>query len=551
MAIKEPTTTAAGAAAPPQPVRIDLSLTGMTCANCSSRIERTLKKQPGVAAAAVNLATERGWVEFRPDDTSVDRLIKSIEDVGYGATEIKPEAAGRPETADREQLARNAEINHLKWLMILSAVLSAPIIGMHLLPGQGMGVIPLAWHEAWTYVEAILTAVVWGYAGWRFHKDAIKNIMHFSANMNVLVSLGTSAAFFFSLYWVATIGGEAIHLVYFDTTVAIITLILFGRYLEARAKGMTSQAIKKLMGLHARTARVVLDGREWDVPVEDVKPGSMILVRPGEKVPVDGLLTEGASALDEAMLTGESMPVEKRVGDTVIGGTLNKTGSFTFQATKVGKDTVLSQIIRLVEEAQGSKAPIQQLADKVAGVFVPVVLLIAALTFAAWFVLGDGNLTRAMINTVAVLVIACPCSLGLATPVALMVGMGKGAENGILIKNGEALEKARSLTTVVLDKTGTLTRGEPQITDIVSLVPDLAEDELLRLAGAVERGSEHPIAGALVRAARERELDLIAQVTDFAAVAGHGVRAKVDGSAVLVGTRKLLRESGVTVSDPV
>lgn len=547
MAIKEPTATTGEGDAAPLTVKFELALTGMTCANCSARIERTLKKQPGVVTASVNLANERGWVEFREGDTSLDRLIKSIEDVGYGATEIKPEVADTPEFADREQAARDAEIAGLHRRLLISAALTAPLVALMLVPHDALMALPHEWHGALAWFQFALATVVWGWAGWRFHRAAIKNVMHFAANMDVLVSLGTTAAWAYSAVAVLLYGGDALDTLYFDTAATIITLILFGRWLEARAKGMTSQAIKKLMGLHARTARIVRDGRELEVAIEEVIPGDRVLVRPGEKVPVDGTVVEGASAVDESMLTGESLPVEKRAGDGVIGGTLNKTGSFTFTATRVGRDTVLSQIIRLVEEAQGSKAPIQKLADQVAAVFVPAVLVVALFTFAVWLVFG-GEPTRALINTVAVLVIACPCSLGLATPVALIVGMGKGAENGILIKSGEALEKARNVDTVVLDKTGTITLGQPQVTDLVPFAAGLSETELLRVTGAVERGSEHPVAGAVVRAARARELDLFAQVSGFAAVPGQGVRATLEGAPVVVGTRKLLADTGVAVT---
>ncbi|MCX6023589.1 MAG: heavy metal translocating P-type ATPase, partial [Chloroflexi bacterium] len=529
--------------------RAELALTGMTCASCSARIERTLKKQPGVVSAAVNLANDRGWVEYRPGEVTLDKLVQAVEAVGYGASEIPLETAHTPAVADEAQAARDAELRKLQRKTVIAAALTAPLVILMLVPHDLLMGLPHEWHSVLVWFQFALAAVVWGWAGWDFHRVALKNLRHFSANMDVLVSLGTTSAFGFSAAQAVLYGAGALDRLYFDTAATIITLILFGRFLEHRARGMTSQAIKKLMGLHARTARVVRNGREMDLPIEEVIPGDLVLVRPGERVPVDGQVTDGASVVDESMLTGESLPVEKRTGDPVIGGTMNKTGAFTFRATRVGRDTVLAQIIRLVEEAQGSKAPIQRLADQVAAVFVPVVLGIAALTLVAWMVFGPNGFTVALVNMVAVLVIACPCSLGLATPVALIVGMGKGAENGILIKNGEALEKARNLTTIVLDKTGTLTRGEPQVTDLLPLAPGVSETDLLRLAGAVERGSEHPIADALVRAARERELDLTAQVRDFAAEPGHGVRATVDGHAALIGTRKLLREAGVAVSE--
>ena len=547
--------------------RVEFALTGMTCAACSARIERTLQKHAGVVTAAVNLATERGTVEYRPQETSVDRLIEAVEEVGYGASEIATQGYANAEAEDGHALRKEQELRQVRNLTVLAAVLSAPLMVFGMLPAQGMGLIPLELHQSIVYLETVLAGIVWGYAGWRFHRGALTNLRHGAANMDVLISMGTTAAFLYSLYWVVAVGGEAIHLVYYDTAAVIVTLILFGRYLEARAKGRTSEAIKKLMGLQARTARVIREGREVDLPIAELVVGDLVIVRPGEKIPVDGVVIDGSSTVDESMITGESIPVERRSGDPVIGATLNKNGALTFRTTKVGRDTVLAQIVRLVEQAQGSKAPIQRLADQVSGVFVPVVIAVAAATFAGWYFMG-GGFTLAMVNAVAVLVIACPCSLGLATPVALMVGTGLGAERGILIKNGESLEKARSITTVVLDKTGTITRGQPKVTDVVPLSPVVDSNKLLRLAAAVERSSEHPVGDAIVAEAQALGLERGPNVVDFAATPGHGVRAVLrqaqderdrtlderDGAldkrdwVVLVGTRKLLADSGINVS---
>ncbi|MDP2726727.1 MAG: copper-translocating P-type ATPase, partial [Dehalococcoidia bacterium] len=400
------------------------------------------------------------------------------------------------------------------------------------------------------YVLWALATPVQFWVGWRFYKGAWAGLKHLTTDMNTLIAVGTSAAYF---YTAAAILAHAIsgthllgHAMYFDTAAIIITLILLGRFLEARAKGRTSEAIKKLMGMQAKTARVVRDGQEVDIPIEEVRLGDLILVRPGEKVPVDGIVREGRSSLDESMITGESIPVEKGVGDEVIGATINKVGSFKFEATKVGRDTVLAQIIRLVEEAQGSKAPIQRLADKIASIFVPAVISIAVSTFLVWYFFGPApSFIFGLLNFVAVLIIACPCALGLATPTAIMVGTGKGAENGVLIKGGESLEMAHKVTTVILDKTGTLTQGQPAVTDV--LVADgMNAKNILALAASAERGSEHPLGEAMVNKAKEEGLTLF-DPTQFEAIPGHGIQATVDGKAVLLGNLKLMEDRGIAM----
>ncbi|MFC4769598.1 heavy metal translocating P-type ATPase [Effusibacillus consociatus] len=512
-----------------------LSISGMTCAACSTRVEKALKKVDGVLNANVNLASEKATVEYIPGKTDIDRLIAAVQKAGYQAK------TDQEINADTEREARQREYQAQKRMFTLGAVLSSFFL-IQMVSDFAMAYAPglaLSFHLH-PYVQLLLASVVQFYVGGRFYKGAYKALRGGSANMDVLVSLGTSAAYFYSL--VAVLTGNWHHL-YFEAAAIIITLILLGKMLEARAKGQTSEAIKKLMGLQAKTARVIRDGQEVDIPIEDVTVGDIIFVRAGEKIPVDGEVIEGSSTVDESMLTGESMPVSKNVGDSVIGATINKHGSFKFRATKVGKDTALAQIIKLVEEAQGSKAPIQRLADTIAGIFVPIVIGIALLTFAiTYFLVG---FTPALISAVAVLVIACPCALGLATPTAVMVGTGKGAENGILIKGAEHLESAHRVTTVVLDKTGTITKGEPEVTDIVT-VGKHSENELLQLAATAERGSEHPLGEAIVNGAKERGLEL-GEVSRFNAIPGHGIEVEVNGKKILIGNKKLMRENNVAI----
>lgn len=428
--------------------KVTLNITGMSCAACAARIEKKLSKLGGVSKAGVNFSTEKATVEFDPAEIKVSEMIKAVESIGYGAQKAEDVSQ------DKEKEAREKEIRKLKWTLIASIILSSPLVLAMILSLIRVDVPYL--HDQ--YFQLALATPIQFIIGWRFYKHAFYALRSKSANMDVLIAMGTSAAYFFSLYNVffepVKMGGMKD--LYFEAAAVIITLILLGKYLEAVAKGKTSEAIRKLMGLQAKTARVVRDGKEEDIPIEEVEIGDTIVVRPGEKIPVDGKITEGNSSIDESMLTGESLPVEKKPGDLCIGATINKFGTFKFETTKIGKDTVLSQIVKMVEDAQGSKAPIQKIADRVAGVFVPAVIGIALVTFLIWF-FTTGDLTKAIVSAVAVLVIACPCSLGLATPTAIMVGTGKGAENGILIKGGEHLETAYKLSAVVLDKTGTIT----------------------------------------------------------------------------------------------
>jgi Cu+-exporting ATPase len=514
--------------------KIELPVSGMTCANCAGTIEHNLKKMPGVVAAHVNLGTERATIEFVPTLVEYADLKREIEDLGYGVIEAEPATASR----DAEAEARSAEIARQRRLLWTGVVLTAPLFLLAM--GTMVGLLPMQPWQPWA-MFALATPVQW-YVGWQYYTGGYKALKNGSANMDVLIALGSSAAYFYSVVVLFSLGrlGEV---TYFETSALIITLIRVGKYLEAVAKGRTSAAIKALIGLRAATARVVRDGIEKDVPIDQVRTGDTVLVRPGEKVAVDGVVLDGRSAVDESMLTGESLPVSKKAGDAVIGATLNGSGLLRVQATRVGSETALAQIIRLVEEAQGSKAPIQALADRVSGVFVPVVIGIALLTFLGWLFLGHSTFTVAMVNMVAVLVIACPCALGLATPTAIMVGTGKGAENGILFRNSEALERTEQVKTVVLDKTGTITQGKPALTDlIVCAAADQAE--VLRLIASAERGSEHPLGQAVVQAARERGMAL-SEPQGFEAVAGHGIRAQVDGRSVSVGApRWMAGEAG-------
>ena len=603
--------------------RVDLPITGMTCAACARRIETKLSKAPGVRRAGVNYATSRATVEYDPAATGVRDFIKVVEDVGYGTagtahadfavddssrpagssqplekhlmgqkgvvsarfnlatTEVSVDylpgatdvaaihaaivdfgyrvrdvAGGGAEGAeDSLEAAHAAEYRDLSRKFWISALLSLPVLLMAMSHGR----IPWLSFPGNEWVQLALATPVVLWAGAQFYRGAWAAFRHRAADMNTLIAVGTGTAYLYSLAAVlfpgffmtgahaGMDGMEGRPPVYFEAASVIIALILLGRMLEARAKGRTGDAIRRLMGLQPKTARVLRDGVETDVAVEEVVPGDVIVVRPGEKIPVDGEVVEGASAVDEAMLTGESIPVEKAAGDAVFGATLNRTGSFRFRATRVGKDTALQQIVRMVQDAQGSRAPIARTADVVSGIFTPVVIAIAIATFVVWFVAApeEARFNMALVNFVSVLIIACPCALGLATPTAIMVGTGKGAENGVLIKGGESLETAHRLQTVVLDKTGTITRGEPELTDIAA-AEGMAEDELLRLVASAERGSEHPLGEAIVRAARARDLPL-ADATGFRALAGHGIEAAVDGRAILLGNEKLMRDRGMDV----
>jgi len=586
--------------------QISLPIIGMTCANCVAAVERNLLKLDGVKVAAVNLSSERAIIEYDPQLVDQDAMLARIQRAGYDValgevdlliqrlsddtdarrlekalsaiegvvdvsvnlaterarvhyiptvatqSEIRrgvraagfdsPIAEGTME--DAELKAREQEIGRQRRLLIMGLALTAPLFLMSML--RDFGLIPEAiggsrWFD-WA-MFALATPVQF-YVGWQYYQGAYRSLRSGAANMDVLIAMGSSAAYFYSLpVLFGWIGGH----LYFETAAVIITLIVLGKFLEARAKGRTSEAIKKLLSLQSKTARVVRDGDEIDVPIDEVLVGDLVIVRPGEKIPVDGVVVEGRSNVDESMLTGESMPVAKGPGAEVIGATLNKLGMIKFEATKVGKETALAQIVKLVEEAQGSKAPIQRLADQVSAVFVPAVIVIAALTFVGWYFFGpqlDADLTpftRALINMVAVLVIACPCAMGLATPTAVMVGTGKGAERGILFKSSQALERAGAVTTVILDKTGTITRGQPSLTDIQLVEWGCSEERLLQLAASAEKASEHPLGEAIVAAAGTKDIDLL-DPDRFEAVAGRGIVAHVDGHEVVIGTSRLLGE---------
>jgi len=521
----------------------------MSCASCVRRVERSLEKVPGVSGASVNLASEKAQVVFDPELVNLQLLTEAVEGAGYGVTQVQADAhdRGAPVTAgspaseeDAYALAREREIRSLKLRSLVSLGIGLVLMGLMYLP------LPIDFKLV-EPVLLILATFVQVWAGGRFYRAAWAAARHGTTTMDTLVAVGTSVAYGYSAFltlwpsFAASLGFE--HRLYYETAVIIISLILMGRWLEARAKGRTSAAIQALMGLRARTARLVRDGIEQDVPVEAVMPGDRVRVRPGEKVPVDGRVLEGSSALDESMLTGESLPVEKGPGDMVIGATLNKTGSFVFEATKVGRDTALAQIVRLVEKAQGSKAPIQRMADTVSSYFVPAVLVLALITFAGWLLVGpEPRLTMAIEAAVAVLIIACPCALGLATPTAIMAGTGKGAELGILIRGGEALEETQRIDTIVLDKTGTLTTGRPAVT-AVTAVDGIGPERLLQLAAAVENSSEHPLAQAIVARSKEAELTLAA-VSDFRSMTGQGAEATVDGARVVIGNQLLMEKLG-------
>jgi len=510
--------------------RVDLKITGMHCAACARSIERSLKRTPGVEQAGVNFATEEAAVIFDDQAARVDDLIASVQKAGYGAA--------LPAGEDTERVAQAREFRQMLSRLLVAVAATVLIMLVHYLR-----LFPPRVSE-WALLALATPVQFW--AGWQFYRGAWTALRNRAADMNTLIAVGTSAAYGYSLAVTVapdlfTRAGAASQL-YYDTATMIIALILLGRTLEARAKGRASDAIRRLANLQAKTARVVRDGEEQEVPIEQVVVGDIVLVRPGERIPVDGHITEGSSALDESMVTGESMPVEKGPDDLVIGGTVNRTGAFRFRAASVGSDTVLARIIKLVREAQGSKAPIQRLADRVAGVFVPIVLVIAAITAAVWLIYGPDP-TYAVTAAVAVLIIACPCAMGLATPTSLLVGTGKAAELGILVRSAAALETAGNIQAVIFDKTGTLTRGEPQVTDIAP-APELSESDVLRLAASVEQNSEHPLGQAVVRSARDRGLEL-ASATHFNAVPGQGVQAQLDGQAIYVGTRRMMSSASV------
>ncbi|HEV8539773.1 MAG TPA: heavy metal translocating P-type ATPase [Nitrospiraceae bacterium] len=548
----------AKAASSVKPASLTIPIEGMSCASCVAKIEHGLSAVPGVSRAAVNLATEQATVEYQPGVTDPAAIQETIRSLGYTpviqqagegvpltpALSLQGRGVGMEERQERKEAAYHA-LTRRFWV---AAALSMPVMLLGMSEHLGL---PVSQATSF-WLQLLLTTPVQFWAGWQFYKGAWAVARHGTTDMNTLIALGTSAAYGYSVAATVAPGvftaGGAIPQVYFDSSAAIITLILLGRVLEARAKGRTSEALTRLIGLQAKQARVIRDGRELDIPVEEVKVGDIVIVRPGEKVPVDGVILEGTSALDESMLTGESVPVDKGPGDQVIGATLNKTGYFRFKATQVGADTALARIVRLVEEAQGSKPPIARLADQVAAVFVPIVIAVALLTFGLWLAFGPAPaFTKALLNFVAVLIIACPCALGLATPTSIMVGIGRGAEHGILIRSGAALEQARALTTVVLDKTGTLTKGELAVKEIVVRQEGWTREKLLQVAASAEQGSEHPIGEAIVKMARELRLAL-EPLKDFAAVPGHGIRGTVQGQPVRVGNLRLMEVDGLKVA---
>jgi Cu+-exporting ATPase len=542
---------------------LELPITGMTCASCVRNVERAIQKQPGILSVNVNLATEKATVDYLAGAVRRNDLVKAVEAAGYGVLDLS--AADVPE--DAERAARQAEIERQQRMVLIGVIFTLPLFilsmardlymssfsGMAMsdmiLSGEMVGPNPnlnwLLW-SGWPFVFFLLATPVQVIVGRQYIVGAFKAARNRTTNMDTLIAMGSLAAYLYSVIVLLSntfgLSGVVGSHVYFETAAVILTLITLGKLLEARAKGRTSEAIKKLMGLAPKTATLLRDNEEVEVAVDDVLVGDLLVVRPGERIPVDGLVVDGRSSVDESMLTGESLPVTKSAGSEVIGATVNKQGRLVVEAQKVGSQTTLAQIVRLVEQAQGSKAPIQRVADQVSSVFVPVVLVLATLTFLGWLVIGQVGFTAAMVNAVAVLVIACPCALGLATPTAIMVGTGRGAEMGVLFKNSEALENAKRVQTIALDKTGTITLGEPSVTDVVS-VGTLGEAELLRIAASAERGSEHPLGQAIVQAAQERGI-VLSQPQSFEAESGRGIRAVIDGKTVQVGSPRFAREQG-------
>src|SRR5947209_1432204 len=545
--------------------RVVLSLEGMSCASCAMRIEKGLKKVPGIKDANVNLATERATVTYDPTQTNIEQMVQKVDTVGYKATPLVLPVASQTTVNDEAASAlvlptrdvgqedeqnkrKREEITRKRNLLILGIVLTLPVV-----------ILSMFFMNSFVgenYLLLALTTPVWAVVGWEFHWRALRSLRHRSANMDTLISLGSTAAYLISV--VATFFPQVVgSITFYDTAALIVTLIFLGKYLEVRAKGQTNEAIKKLAGLQPRTAHVIRNGDVIELPVEQVRVSDELLVRPGEKIPVDGVVLSGISSVDESMITGESIPVEKVQGDALIGATINQRSLLRMRATKVGADTVLASIIRLVEQAQGSKAPIQRLADTISSIFVPTVLVIAALTFIGWAVVGnsvlmqstggmgaDNPLIRASVAAVAVLVVACPCALGLATPTAIIVGTGKGAERGILIKGGESLERIQAVRAILFDKTGTITRGQPELTDVIT-VPGKQADEVLRLAAVAEQGSEHPLAAAIVEGAKERGIAPGRTPGSVTSLTGRGLEATVEGHALLIGAKRLLDERSI------
>ncbi len=543
---------------------IELPITGMTCASCVRSVERALSKPSGILSVNVNLATEKATVSYLPGRVRRSDLVKAVEAAGYGVIDLS--TAEQPE--DAERAAREAETQRQRRLVIIGALFTIPLFILSMtrdllmlsavptsnMSGMTMSGTALPWFMwvGWPFVFGLLATPVQVLLGRQYIVGAWKAARNRTANMDTLIALGSLAAYTYSV--VVLIGtllnsnGLSGH-VYFETGAVILVLITFGKLLESRAKGRTSEAIKKLMGLAPRTATLLRDGQETEVSVDDIVVGDMLVVRPGERIPVDGVVVEGRSSVDESMLTGESLPVGKSAGSNAIGSTINKQGRLIIEAQRVGSETALAQIIRLVEQAQGSKAPIQHVADQVSSVFVPIVLALAAVTFLGWLVLAHGDFTTAMMHAIAVLVIACPCALGLATPTAIMVGTGRGAEMGILFKNSEALENAHRIKVIALDKTGTITRGEPSVTDVVPTI-DFTSERLLQIAASAERGSEHPLAQAIVQKAQAQKLTLM-QPQDFQSEAGRGIQALIDGQSVQIGSPRYISELGIDLGKTV
>ena len=523
--------------------QLTLPITGMTCVNCAATVERALCRTEGVAGASVNYATERAIVELSEEGATFEDLSVAVERVGYGVLQADPD-----ELEDVEAAARRRELEDQTRKFWIGVGFAGPLFILSM--ARDFGFLGSWAYAHWVnWLMFVLASPVQVYVGWDYYVGGWKALRSGSANMDVLVALGSTVAFVYSVVVVvmlsvgSTLAGEH---VYFETAALIITLIKLGKLLEVRAKGDTSEAIRELIGLQPDTARVVRQGVDYDIPISDVVVGDLLLVRPGERIPVDGEVVDGLSSIDESMLTGESMPVEKAPGDVVVGATMNKSGAFHFRATRVGADTALAQVIRLVQEVQGSKAPIQRLADQVAGIFVPIVIIVAVLTFFVWWVVVGADFSVALVRLVAVLVIACPCALGLATPTAVMVGTGRGARQGILFRSSEALQRVRRLGTVVFDKTGTLTRGEPEIRTVITLDSD--EAELLRLAGSAELMSEHPLGEAVLREAQSRSLNLT-KPSSFRAIPGRGVEAIIGGVKVLVGNQVLKSERDIDLTE--
>lgn len=522
--------------------KAEFDISGMTCAACAARIEKRLNKLDGVNKAAVNFAVETALVEYNPDEVSTADMMEAIKKLGYSLI-LKVENAEKGDHKERE-------IQHQKGKFIFSAILAFPLLWAMVSHFEFTSFIWLPEMFMNPWVQLALATPIQFIVGGQFYIGAYKALRNKSANMDVLVALGTSAAYFYSLYLsFASIGSDS-HMVelYYETSAVLITLIILGKLFEAKAKGRSSEAIKKLMGLQAKTATVLRDGQEISIPIEEVLTGDIVYVKPGEKVPVDGIIAEGRSALDESMITGESIPVDKTIGDTVIGSTINKNGFLKIEATKVGKDTALAQIIKVVEEAQGSKAPIQRLADTISGIFVPIVVGIAIVTFLIWyFFVTPGNFAESLEKFIAVLVIACPCALGLATPTSIMAGSGRAAEYGILFKGGEHLETAHRIDTIIFDKTGTITNGKPTLTDVI-LANEHNEPEFLRLVGAAEKSSEHPLAEAIVEGIKEKGIPL-GSSESFEAIPGFGIQSRVEGKDLFIGTRRLMKNHNISIPD--